>query len=91
MEAMNIEERKSAKWKFSIIFAVTLLIIALCGSISIVTAQKAIALLENKKSEYDEVFKNQANSTLVIMSRSNSERINGAYFACTGRSACWMT
>ena len=49
MEAMNIEERKSAKWKFSIIFAVTLLIIALCGSISIVTAQKAIALLENKK------------------------------------------
>ena len=45
MEAMNIEERKSAKWKFSIIFVVTLLVIALCGSISIVTAQRGIALL----------------------------------------------
>lgn len=66
MEAMNIEERKSAKWKFSIIFAVTLLIIALCGSISIVTAQKAIALLENKKSEYDEVFKKQAELNFQI-------------------------
>lgn len=66
MEAMNIEERKSAKWKFSIIFSVTLLIIALCGSISIVTAQKAIALLENKKSEYDEVFKKQAELNFQI-------------------------
>lgn len=66
MEAMNIEERKSAKWKFSIIFAVTLLIIALCGSISIVTAQKAIALLENKKSKYDEVFKKQAELNFQI-------------------------
>lgn len=60
MEAMNIDERKSAKWKFSIIFIVTLLIITLCGSISIVTAQKGISLLENKKQEYDEVFKKQA-------------------------------
>lgn len=66
MEAMNIEERKSAKWKFFIIFAVTLLIIALCGSISIVTAQKAIALLENKKSEYDEVFKKHAELNFQI-------------------------
>ena len=66
MEAMNIEERKSAKWKFSIIFAVTLLIIALCGSISIVTAQKAISLLENKKSEYDEVFKKHAELNFQI-------------------------
>lgn len=66
MEAMNIEERKSTKWKFSIIFAVTLLIIALCGSISIVTAQKAIALLENKKSEYDEVFKKHAELNFQI-------------------------
>lgn len=66
MEAMNIEERKSTKWKFFIIFAVTLLIIALCGSISIVTAQKAIALLENKKSEYDEVFKKHAELNFQI-------------------------
>lgn len=66
MEAMNIEERKSAKWKFFIIFAVTLLIIALCGSISIVTTQKAIALLENKKSEYDEVFKKHAELNFQI-------------------------
>lgn len=66
MEAMNIEERKSAKWKFFIIFAVTLLIIALCGSISIVTAQKAISLLENKKSEYDEVFKKHAELNFQI-------------------------
>lgn len=66
MEAMNIEERKSAKWKFFIIFAVTLLIIALCGSISIVTAQKAITLLENKKSEYDEVFKKHAELNFQI-------------------------
>lgn len=66
MKAMNIEERKSAKWKFFIIFAVTLLIIALCGSISIVTAQKAIALLENKKSEYDEVFKKHAELNFQI-------------------------
>ncbi|MCE8723526.1 type VI secretion system TssO [Phocaeicola vulgatus] len=66
MEAMNIEERKSAKWKFFIIFAVTLLIIALCGSISIVTAQKAIALLENKKTEYDEVFKKHAELNFQI-------------------------
>lgn len=66
MEAMNIEERKSAKWKFFIIFAVTLLIIALCGSISIVTVQKAIALLENKKSEYDEVFKKHAELNFQI-------------------------
>lgn len=66
MEAMNIEERKSAKWKFSIIFVVTLLVIALCGSISIVTAQRGIALLENKKSEYDEVFKKQAELNFQI-------------------------
>lgn len=60
MESMNMEERKNSKWKFSIIFFVTLVIISLCGSASIVTAQKGIALLENKKSEYDEVFKKQA-------------------------------
>lgn len=62
MEAMNIEERKSAKWKFSIIFAVTLLIIALCGSISIVTAQKAIALLENKNRNTTKYSRNRRNS-----------------------------
>lgn len=60
MESTNMDERKNTKWKFSIIFFVTLAIIALCGSVSIVTAQKGIALLENKKSEYDEVFKKQA-------------------------------
>lgn len=60
MEALNTEERKKAKWSFCIIFTITLVLISLCGSISIVTAQKGIALLENKKSEYDEMFKKQA-------------------------------
>lgn len=60
MEALNREERKQAKWSFCIIFTITLVLISLCGSISIITAQKGIALLENKKSEYDEVFKKQA-------------------------------
>ena len=66
MDAMNIEERKSGMLKFSIIFVVTLLVIALCGRISIVTAQRGIALLENKKSEYDEVFKKQAELNFQI-------------------------
>ena len=59
MEASNMDERQQAKWAFLIIFVATLVIVTLCGSISIITAQKGIALLESKKTEYDE-FEGQA-------------------------------
>ena len=51
MEASNMDERQQAKWAFLIIFVATLVIVTLCGSISIITAQKGIALLESKKTE----------------------------------------
>lgn len=66
MEASNMDERQQAKWAFFIIFIATLVIVTLCGSISIITAQKGIALLESKKTEYDELFKKQAEFNFQI-------------------------
>lgn len=66
MEASNMDERQQAKWAFLIIFVATLVIVTLCGSISIITAQKGIALLESKKTEYDELFKKQAEFNFQI-------------------------
>ena len=60
METLNTDDRKQKKAIFCLVFFITLLLTALCGSASIVTAQKGISLLKEKKAEYDEMFKKQA-------------------------------
>lgn len=60
MEAQNKKERLMAKLRFSLIFIITLFVITTGGVVSIVTAQDGITLLEKKRTEYDNVFKKQA-------------------------------
>lgn len=60
MEAKNKQERLTAKLRFTLVFVIALIVITTGGVVTIVTAQKGIALLEEKKREYDDVFKKQA-------------------------------
>lgn len=60
MEATNKKARLKAKLRFSLAFAIALTVTTTAGVATIVTAQKGISLLESKKSEYDNVFKKQA-------------------------------
>ena len=69
-----MDERQHAKWAFLIIFVAKLVIVTLCGSISIITAQKGIALLESKKTEYDELFKKQAEFNFTRAAQSDPVR-----------------
>lgn len=66
MEAENKKVRLKAKLRFSLVFFVTLMVITAGGIVAIVTAQKGISLLENKKAEYDDVFKKQAELNFQI-------------------------
>lgn len=60
MRPLNYPERQKAKTAFAISFAITLVFLFMCGAFTLVTAQKGVALLEQRKTDYDEVFKKQA-------------------------------
>lgn len=66
MEAENKKARLQAKLRFFLVFVITLVVITTGGVVAIVTAQKGITLLESKKTEYDEVFKKQAELNFQI-------------------------
>lgn len=66
MEAENRKARLQAKLRFTWAFAVALIVVTIGGVVTIVTAQKGIALLESKKAEYDNVFKKQAELNFQI-------------------------
>lgn len=66
MEAENKKARLRAKLRFFLVFVITLVVITTGGVVAIVTAQKGITLLESKKTEYDEVFKKQAELNFQI-------------------------
>lgn len=66
MEAENKKARLQAKLRFFLVFVITLVVITSGGVVAIVTAQKGITLLESKKTEYDEVFKKQAELNFQI-------------------------
>lgn len=60
MEATNKDDRIKAIKEFILYFVVALVFITIGGVVAIITAQDGIALLEAKKTEYDAVFKQQA-------------------------------
>ena len=66
MEAENKTARLRAKLRFSLAFAVVLIVTATGGVVTIVTAQKGISLLESKKAEYGKVFNKQAELNFQI-------------------------
>ena len=53
MEAENKIARLKAKLRFTLVFAIALIVTTTGGIVTIVTAQKGISLLESKKAEYD--------------------------------------
>ena len=66
MEAENKIARLKAKLRFTLVFAIALIVTTTGGIVTIVTAQKGISLLESKKAEYDNVFKKQAELNFQI-------------------------
>ena len=60
MEVQNKQELLKAKLRFTLVFVIALIVITTGGVVTIVTAQKGITLLEERKREYDDVFKKQA-------------------------------
>lgn len=66
MEAENKKVRLKAKLRFTLVFVITLIVITTGGVVMVITAQKGITLLESKKTEYDEVFKKQAELNFQI-------------------------
>ncbi|WP_333615765.1 hypothetical protein [Bacteroides pyogenes] len=66
MEAENKKARLNTKLRFALAFVTVLIVTTTGGIATIVTAQKGISLLENKKSEYDDVFKKQAEYNFQI-------------------------
>lgn len=60
MEEKNKKERREAKATFMAWFSFTLFLFLLFGTLSVVTAQKGISMLEDKKARYDEIFRKQA-------------------------------
>ena len=66
MEAENKKVRLKAKLRFTLVFVITLIVITTGGVVMVITAQKGIILLESKKTEYDEVFKKQAELNFQI-------------------------
>ena len=66
MEAENKKARLKAKLRFTLVFAIALIVTTTGGIVTIVTAQKGISLLESKKAEYDNVFKKQAELNFQI-------------------------
>ena len=66
MEAENKKARLKAKLRFSLVFAIALIVTTAGGVVTIITAQKGISLLKSKKAEYDDVFKKQAEFNFQI-------------------------
>lgn len=60
MEEKNKKERREAKATFMAWFSFTLFLFLLFGTLSVITAQKGISMLEDKKARYDEIFRKQA-------------------------------
>lgn len=60
MKPLNYLERRKQTITFSIYFGLLLLFLFSCGVLTLVTAEKGIELLENKKNRYEKVFKKQA-------------------------------
>ena len=57
MEAENKKARLKAKLRFTLVFAIALIVTTTGGVVTIVTAQKGISLLESKRSEERRVGK----------------------------------
>ena len=60
MEEKNKKERREAKATFMAWFSFTLFLFLLFGTLSVITAQKGISMLEDKKARYDEIFRKEA-------------------------------
>ncbi len=59
MKPLNHTNRVKQILIFSLYFGLTLLILSICGTFTLITAQKGISLLEQKKADYDAVFVTQ--------------------------------
>ena len=86
MDAKNKKERKSAITSFSLLFFFTLLLFLLLGITTLTTAKKGISMLEEKKVQYDEIFRKQAdynfridNLLRNINSLKNKDRTNNEH------------
>lgn len=66
MIEINIIDRRKQTLIFSAVFAFLLVVIFISGSISLISAQHGIALLEAKKSSYDRLFQKQAEFNFTI-------------------------
>ncbi len=66
MIANNVSDIRRQTLKFSAVFAVLLGVIFLAGSVSLISAQQGVTLLEAKKSSYDRLFQKQAEFNFVI-------------------------
>ena len=66
MVANNVSDRRRQTLKFSAVFAVLLGVIFLAGSVSLISAQQGVTLLEEKKSSYDRLFQKQAEFNFAI-------------------------
>jgi hypothetical protein len=66
MIEINIIDRRKQILIFSAVFAFLLGVIVISGSISLISAQHGIALLEAKKSSYDRLFQKQAEFNFTI-------------------------
>lgn len=66
MIEINIIDRRKQTLIFSAVFAFLLGVIFISGSISLISAQHGIALLEEKKSSYDRLFQKQAEFNFAI-------------------------
>ncbi len=66
MIEINIIDRRKQTLIFSAVFAFLLGVIFISGSISLISAQHGIALLEAKKSSYDRLFQKQAEFNFTI-------------------------
>ena len=75
MEAENKIARLKAKLRFTLVFAIALIVTTTGGIVTIVTAQKGISLLESKKAELnfqiEELFRDLNN--LKTKRRNSSE------------------
>ena len=66
MIANNVSDIRRQTLKFSAVFAVLLGVIFLAGSVSLISAQQGVTLLEAKKSSYDRLFQKQAEFNFAI-------------------------
>lgn len=60
MKSLNHSDRVKKTRKFALFFSFAIVVIFLCGVVTLVTANKGVTLLINKKESYDNVFRKQA-------------------------------